>query len=182
MHPAEPSSLRYDRRTVAFHWATAVLVLLQWGGGQLTGFVPRGFLRSGAWSVHIVLGVALLLLLVARIAWRANRGRRLPPADEGVLNLIAKATHWGLYALLAAVVLLGLANAVAHGSTLFGLVNIPKFDAGDSTLPRAINGWHSLAANALLVLAGLHAAAALMHATLWRDGVLSRMLPGLNRA
>jgi len=36
---------------------------------------------------------------------------------------------------------------------------------------------HALAANSILILAGIHASAALIHGYFWRDGVLARMLP-----
>ena len=41
-----------------------------------------------------------------------------------------------------------------------------------------IGKWHKLAANGVLALAALHAAAGLMHYYLRRDQVLQRMLPG----
>ncbi|HEY1090070.1 MAG TPA: cytochrome b/b6 domain-containing protein [Burkholderiaceae bacterium] len=37
--------------------------------------------------------------------------------------------------------------------------------------------WHALAANSLLIVAGLHAAAALWHQFVRKDGVLRRMWP-----
>ena len=45
-----------------------------------------------------------------------------------------------------------------------------------------MNGWHELAANTIVILAAIHAAAALVHHYLWRDGVLRRMLPWPSRA
>ena len=42
---------------------------------------------------------------------------------------------------------------------------------------RLIHGWHALAANAILIVAGLHAAAALFHHFILRDATLRRMLP-----
>ena len=42
---------------------------------------------------------------------------------------------------------------------------------------RLIHGWHELAANAILIVAGLHAAAALFHHYILRDATLRRMLP-----
>ena len=38
--------------------------------------------------------------------------------------------------------------------------------------------WHATLATVVLILAGVHAGAALVHRYLWRDGVLARMLPG----
>ena len=48
---------------------------------------------------------------------------------------------------------------------------------GDRAMRKPITHWHGLAANLLLGLVGLHAAAALFHHYILRDGVLGRMLP-----
>jgi cytochrome b561 len=48
---------------------------------------------------------------------------------------------------------------------------------GDPALPGPITNWHGLAANVLLGLALLYAAAALLHYYVFRDGVLRRMIP-----
>jgi cytochrome b561 len=45
-------------------------------------------------------------------------------------------------------------------------------------LARSILTVHYYLANTLIVLAGVHACAALMHHWLWRDRTLVRMLPG----
>ena len=108
MQPVNRIARRYDTATIIFHWVTAVLVVVQWIGAQTIDLFPRGALRVDARSAHITLGVLLAILLAARLVWRATGGRRLPLADVGALNLIAKATHWGLYALLLAMVLVGL--------------------------------------------------------------------------
>ncbi|MBV9076969.1 MAG: cytochrome b [Methylobacteriaceae bacterium] len=170
---------RYDGATIALHWATAAIVVLNWGMAQVEEFVPRGPARHTLWSVHIVLGTLLLLVLVARVLWRLGGGRALPAADRGFVHVAAKATHYGLYLLLGAVVGLGLLNAAARGWD-FGFVQLPAWAPGDRALARRINGWHDLAANVLVALALVHAGAALLHHYAWHDGVLRRMLPGRN--
>ncbi len=45
-------------------------------------------------------------------------------------------------------------------------------------MARTLIGVHEFLADALLILAGIHAAAALLHHWLWRDRTLVRMLPG----
>jgi cytochrome b561 len=42
---------------------------------------------------------------------------------------------------------------------------------------RLIGGWHALAANTVVIIAGVHAAAALFHHYILRDATLRRMLP-----
>ena len=165
----------YDRTTIALHWATATSVVVLWIIGQTADWIPRGPVKTGYWSVHVVLGFVLAGVLVWRIAWRAGGGRRLPAADPGALHGLAKLTHYLLYGLLLTVVVLGIANAFVRGYNLFDLVSLPQI--GDRALRRPITDWHGLAANILLGLAFFHAAAALVHHYVWQDGVLRRMLP-----
>ena len=175
--PAAPT-LRYDSATIVLHWLTATLVVLLWCIGQGVGFLPRGSVRVTAWSLHIVLGLALAVVLLVRIAWRTGPGARLPAAGSGGLGRLATATHQGLYALLVATVVLGVINAWVHGNTVFGLFAFPKPVPGDAGLRHTIFELHADLADITVIVAGLHAAAALAHHYLLRDTVLRRMLPG----
>ena len=166
----------YDRTTIALHWTTAALVIVLWIIGQTADWFPHGWINRDYWSIHVVLGFALALVIAWRLVWRSTGGRRLPPADAGALNVVAQATHYGLYLLLLAVIVLGVINAFVRGYNLFDLVNLPQI--GDRALRKPITHWHGLAANILLALAALHAAAALLHHYVLRDRVLGRMVPG----
>jgi cytochrome b561 len=92
-----------------------------------------------------------------------------------VLYVVAKATHYTLYALLGVVVLLGIADALYRGFNLFGLWSLPQIGTGDAATRRAINEWHELAANLTVLVALLHAGAALIHQYVWRDQLIDRM-------
>jgi cytochrome b561 len=163
----------YDRATIAMHWVTAALVVVLWIIGQTADWIPDGPLNTGVWSVHVVVGFLFAALIVLRIAWRIYGGRQLPNADQGILLVLAKLTHYLLYALLITVVVLGVVNAFVRGYNLFDLVSLPQI--GDRAWRKPITHWHELAANILLGLAVFHAAAALFHHFIWRDGVLTRM-------
>lgn len=178
MQPVSPDAIRYDKTTMLLHWATAVLVVLQWTGAQVIDWFPSGNLRVDARSVHITAGVALALILAYRVIWRATQGRRLKLADVGLLNVVAKLTHWTLYALLAAIVLAGLFLVWTRGDSIFNLFRVPQYIPGDRTLAENVQEVHGALAWAILALAGVHASAALIHRYWWRDGVLARMLPG----
>jgi len=160
-----------------FHWTTAVLVATQWLGAQTIDWFPKGALRVDARSMHITFGLLLAMLLAARVIWRLTQGRRLPLADKGMLNVVAKATHWGLYALLAAMLLVGMALAWTRGDSIFNLFTIPAYDPGNRPLADQVQDIHATIGWLILALAGLHASAALVHRYLWHDAVLSRMLP-----
>ena len=166
---------RYDPTTIALHWATAISVLALWIIGQTADMFPHSIADGTIWPIHVAWGFVLVALVGWRIVWRLSGGAGLPAADQGFLNLIAKTTHYLLYVLLAAVLLLGVVNAFVRGYHLFGSFSLPQI--GDREWRRPITHWHELAANALLAVALLHAAAALAHHYFFKDGVLRRMMP-----
>lgn len=127
--------------------------------------------------MHIAIGVLLAVLLIARLGRRATNGRQLPAADRGLLHATAKATHWSLYALLLATVSIGLLLAWSRGNTIFNLFTLPGFDPGNRDLVDQTQNVHATIGWIIVGLAGLHAAAALVHQYLWRVGLLTRMLP-----
>jgi cytochrome b561 len=170
-------AVTYDRLSIVLHWLTAGLVVVLWTLGQTIDFFPKGAPKIDARSVHITLGATLALVLLVRIPWRLGAGRRLPLANSGWFGVTAKLVHYGLYLLLAATVVLGILNAWQRGDTLFYLYTIPKLIPGDVALRRTLQGLHGDFADVVLIVAGLHAAAALAHHYLLRDRVLRRMLP-----
>jgi cytochrome b561 len=167
----------YDRVTIALHWTTAALVGLLWVIGQTIDFAPSGPLRVDYRSLHMLLGITLAGVFIARVVWRVARGRRLPGVGNVPMQWIARLTHWTLYLLILTTLLLGLTNGWVRGDTIFNLFIVPAFDPANKALRNLIGDWHGLAANVILILAGLHAAAALFHHAILRDGVLRRMLP-----
>jgi cytochrome b561 len=177
MRPAATQGPRHDPTTLVLHWFSAMLVVALWTIGQTVDVFPNGPLRIDYRSVHIVLGVLLGLVLVVRLAWRLTRRDILPPIDHGLLLVVARTTHWALYALLIATVVFGFAYVWTRGDSIFNAFQIPQMVPGDRALSHQIGNWHALAANALLIVAGMHAAAALVHHYILRDATLRRMLP-----
>jgi cytochrome b561 len=175
MHTANAE--RYDRTTIWLHWTTVGLIAGLWVIGQTADLIPRGPFRTGIWSIHVTLGIVTAFVLLTRVAWRAHFGRVLPPADTGILYVIAKATHYTLYVLLAAVVVLGIADASYRGFSLFGVWSVPQFGTGDRAIRHSIDEWHELGANVLMLVGIIHALAALGHHYVWRDRLLRRMQP-----
>ena len=166
---------RYDSATIWLHWLTVSVVAILWILGQVTNWLPRGPFRLGVWSTHVVLGLTLAVVLATRILWRAGFGSTLPPADKGVLHWLAKGTHYALYLLLVAVVILGIANASSSR-----LRSVWRFDHA------AVRRWRSgNRAQHLHCMSGprkpgcahcfLHTAAALGHQYISRDRLLLRM-------
>jgi Prokaryotic cytochrome b561 len=113
----------------------------------------------------------------ARLGCRLMRRETLPPIDRDVLLVIGRITHWLLYALLIITRALGFANVWARGDEIFNLFGVLAYDPGNRSLIHLFGGWHALSANAVLIVAGVHAAAALFHHYVLRDETLRRMLP-----
>jgi cytochrome b561 len=59
-------------------------------------WLSNGTFNMDYWSIHVVLGLALAVVIGWRIIWRSFGGRRLPAADDGALHVLAKATHFCL--------------------------------------------------------------------------------------
>ena len=89
-------------------------------------------------------------------------------------------SHWTLYALLVAVPFVGIVVNLMRGEALpiFGLWDVASPWPADRATARSALEAHELLANALLILAGIHACAALLHHYAFRDRTLARMLPG----
>ena len=176
--PIAQTPQRYDRTTVRLHWITAGLVVLLWLLGQTIDWFPRGDARVYARSTHIVLGAVLVVVVAWRIYWRATGGRRLPTTELGRLRAAATVGHFLLYLLVVATLLFGLANACERGDNIFNLFRLPAFDPDNRALRGFIEDWHGNLADALLILAGVHALAGLVHHYVLKDRVLGRMRPG----
>jgi cytochrome b561 len=85
-----------------------------------------------------------------------------------------------MYLLLALVPIAGIVTQFARGDavSIFGLYEIASPWVKDRAFARSVTEVHEILANALVILAGLHAVAALVHHWILRDRTLARMLPG----
>jgi cytochrome b561 len=147
-------------------------------------------------QTHKAIGITILALTLFRIVWRlTHKAPALPQRMSGWERRVAKGTHILFYALMLLMPLAGWAYVSAGYSTStntyfsaattwFGLFEIPHlpFVAGQGEVERkqiAENamGAHGRMAWAMLILAGLHIAAALKHHLVDRDDVLTRMAP-----
>lgn len=168
---------RYDRCTIALHWASAALVLFMWCSAHVIDWFHRGVPRADARSVHIVTGVCLLGLIMLRIGWRLTKGTQIP--SPGVLQHTAKFIHLLLYGMVLGTLGLGLFNAWVRGDSLFGLGKVPAYGtltaSSRHALAERLTDLHGLGANALVLLAIGHGIIALYHHFILHDGVLRRM-------
>lgn len=174
--PAIVRAARYDGLSMALHWASAGLILLNWLLGEFRTLAPHGSPRTAVISTHILVGLAITVMLLARLAWRAGPGRRFA-AEPGLRGWAAKAAHAGLYGLIAVTVLAGMSHVGAHGLHLFGAALTAGFDSGPHGPLHLLGELHGTLANLLVLLAAAHALAALAHHVVLGDEILLRMAP-----
>lgn len=171
----------YSSVQKSLHWALFALVvgiyLLTFGDDLFQRGDPN---RALAWWLHISFGLLVAALVLWRVALRLARGApTLPNSMTGFERAVAKLGHLALYVLLVAIPVLGMLLTWFRGDALafFGLFTIPAPFVPDRGIAGSIREIHSLCANAILILAGGHALAALWHHFVKRDDVLERMLP-----
>lgn len=177
----DPTLTHYRAPLRAVHWLTVIAVIVVYGVTYLEDFFPRGTPgRAAVWWTHISVGLTLVALVVARLGLRAFGPVPAPSAQiSRPVKIASLAAHALLYLLLVATPLVGIYLAFLRGDavTFFSLFTIPSPIAADRPMAREVIEVHELLANALVILAVLHAAAAVYHHVVLKDDVLKRMLP-----
>ena len=153
----------YSSPQIGLHWIIALLIALMFlfnePIGETYDSLKRGIVPPFSWAVsaHIAGGIAILVLLLWRVALRRIRGVPPPPEGEGtLLGRAATLGHWALYALMLMMPVSGL-------SAWFGGVE------------RAALA-HEVMSNLMLFVVGVHVAAALWHQFWLKDHLLRRMM------
>jgi cytochrome b561 len=173
------AELRYGSTAKLFHWVIAALIAVQLPLGWLMPDIHRGMSPGMAMSVHLSIGMTILLLIVLRFLWRLAHPVVPESGLPGWQRAGAELVHWLLYLVVLLTTLSGWFFASGRGWTvrLYGLVPLPHLVAADSPLGRSLGHWHQTLTWALLGLIGVHVAAAVAHHFLFKDRVLYRMLP-----
>ncbi len=177
----------YTPAARGFHWLTLALVAVQVPLGVAMSY--RGnllniwdALTNTLYSWHKLIGLVILIVVLARLSYRLSRGA---PADEPTLEpwqkFVSHVTHWAIYGLLIVVPILGwLGVSYYPALNVFGF-NLPGLVAPDQAAAAKVFFAHMIGAILLVLLIGMHVAAALFHYVIRKDGVLNRMLPTLPR-
>lgn len=170
---------RYTLPAIGLHWLLALMVLGAIGVGAYMSGLPLSPARLKIVNWHKWAGISILVLTLARLAWRAGHRPPPPVAMPAWQARAAHATHWLMYALCIVVPLVGWAYSSAAGFPVvwFGVLPLPDFVRADKALAEAIKPWHGALARLLLALVVLHLAAALKHHFIDRDRLLWRMWP-----
>ena len=103
----------YGAVAQVLHWVTVVLVILAWTLGIFGDLLPRGEPRHAGLFIHIVAGISVIVLLIARLIWRLVDSRPLSETAKFSTLLgrwvdpLAGIAHYALYSLLVVVPVFG---------------------------------------------------------------------------
>jgi cytochrome b561 len=172
--------LQYGTVAKIFHWLIVALLLVQYPLGWLMPDIHRGMTPGTGMTFHASIGLTILTLIVLRFLWRLAH----PVAPESSLpawqRLTSELVHWLLYVLVLATTITGWLFASFRGwsMSLFYLMPFPMLASDNAAAGKAIDGLHQVMEWTLLVVIGIHVAAALAHLFIYRDRIMQRMLPG----
>jgi cytochrome b561 len=172
----EASQARYTRTAITLHWLIAALVVAMLLLGLVMTDVPRQTpMRGTLFNLHKSLGLVVLVLLIARLAWRLSHHPPPLPADVAPWSRqLAGLTHAAFYVLLLAQPLLGYVASVfgKYGVKFFG-VALPAWSSDNPAVREPFLDAHHLVARLLIGLIALHLAGVAWHrfgrrGDLWR--------------
>jgi cytochrome b561 len=172
---------RYTATARLLHWTTAAAILAMFVLGiWMIYFKPTdAALRHRLFNLHESLGVTILpivlLRVIVRISWPLPS---LPVGTPSVIRLAAAFNHFGLYALLLVMPVIGFLSNSAQGVPLvwFELIRLPSALTKDGGAAHALSALHWAGALTLFALITAHLGGAAYHTVIRRDDVLQRML------
>lgn len=162
------------------HWLMAVCILaMLFIGVGMVSTISSKYLTLV--QIHKPLGIAILVLVLIRLALRFFYGAPALPADLPVpIKLAAGLSQYAFYALMIAMPLIGWAmlSAAAYPVVLFGGVHLPPIAPVNPALHTLLWRAHYFLAFAFFALILGHVSAILFHKLIRNDGVFETMATG----
>lgn len=177
MAPGDPPT--YTTAAVTLHWLVAACLVASVILGRVFAGLEDSDPTSPILSAHKSIGLVILLLALARLAWRARHRPPPLPAMPPAHRFAAKLTHALLYVTIVGMPVTGYVAVAARGreTTFFGLFQIPQLTPLSRVLSQNAQTVHTAWQYALYGLVTAHVAAALYHHFILKDGLMARMWP-----
>ena len=156
-----PTPTAYTRTAIALHWLMAFGLLATLSLGLYMADLPLSPSKLQLYAYHKWAGVSLFGLLLGRLAWRLTHQ---PPALPSAMS---ESQRWLV------------SSAKGFQTVWFGVLPLPDLLSKDLLVAEVLKEVHETLNWVLLSLVLGHAAAAIKHHVVERDGVLARMLPFL---
>ena len=160
------------------HWlmAAMVLTMLCIGVAMIASLADYHTLVS----IHRPLGIAILILVVARFVNRlVSRIPPFPATMSRAERIAATASELAMYGFMFLLPLVGwgMLSAARYPIVLFGSVHLPFILPHDAMLYAVLRKAHTILAYLFFLTFLAHFGAILFHTLIVRDGIMKRMAP-----
>ena len=190
---------RYNKVSIVLHWVTGLALLMMIALGFWMSDLPKELPKSATmdlfnlglytmtlpepitprafyFNLHKSIGVTLLVLIGFRVFWRLTHvAPAFPATMQKWEKRLAEGVHQFLYLLMVALPVTGVLMATysKYGILWFGVPLVAGLD--NAGLRDVFKESHEVIATLLLVLIGLHVAAAIKHKLVDKDDIMKRM-------
>lgn len=160
------------------HWLMAILIIMDLIIAQKFGGVMADWDRFESRVDHASINTIVTILFVIRISLRWKYGAPpLPSTMPQWQKLAAHVGHWGLYVVIAILILSGLMSAVNANSEIapFGLFLLSDGSGSEQTF-LFFRSIHEFCTKAIIALIVVHVLAAIYHLLFTSDRTTQNML------
>jgi cytochrome b561/polyisoprenoid-binding protein YceI len=184
------SRTRYTTVAIVIHWLIAAAIIFQIILGWRMGDGPKGPTTYALFQLHKSIGITILLLSLARLAWRLFNKPPAPPEGQPKWEKIAShVVHWGFYVIMIGLPVTGWiivsTSRVPIPTLLYGAVPWPHIPGLPELAAGAKHAWHEagelghgVLVKTTYLLLLLHLGAVAKHQVLDRDAVFGHMAAG----
>jgi cytochrome b561 len=178
------ASVKHHWAVKLLHWGTVMALLVGIACMFIRDYIDEYKYQTLLLELHRQMGVLVLLGVGIRLTLKfwIGKPKGMKPLPV-IFHLCGAVCHSVLYSLLVVLPFLGLGLTNAHNVKVnfLGLGKLPSLVAADSDLANTLTDYHLLGSWILLGVLVLHISSALMHHCMFKDEVLSAMLPGKSK-
>ena len=170
---------KFSLATVALHWLIAIAMIAMLAFGLYLEDMASSPDKGALIGLHKSIGILILFFAITRIIWRIQN--KFPQPLSKMPNwqaFIAKLTHWVLIVGTVLMPISGVLMSVGGGYSVgvFGWELISGTGEKNEAMSNIGHLLHGLGGKLLILFIVLHAAGAIKHQVIDKDGTLSRML------
>lgn len=175
----------YGAITKFLHWTVFALFIYEYVVANMMlrlkqGDTMVGLTQGTLYNWHKSIGLVLLVVALARIAWRKavalpDWAPTLTPAERTISGWTETALYWCMFLMPVSGYVFTMAGG--FGVKLFGLYDLANPIGVNKSLASAARLVHAVTSYGVVLCVGWHVGSGLKHHLLEGDGFLRRMLP-----
>jgi len=165
--------------SIVLHWVSATTIIFLFAlGVYMTGLGYYDDWYHKGPALHISLGILLFFATILRLIWRSLNSKPKNLSNNKPANFAAISIKVVLYCLIFLIAITGYLITTAEGKAaeIFDWFNLPASMLLSANQVDLAGEIHKYSAWLIIIIASLHAGAALLHHFVFKDRTLKRML------